>query len=46
MDNRETVSFIAGSGIKGNRYQTGKGKYSPFSDIREVTLIENETLEA
>lgn len=40
------AKLIAGTGIEGDRYQTGKGKYSEFPDIREVTLIEVETLEA
>lgn len=35
-----------GTGIEGDRYATGLGTYSPFPDIREVTLIEVETLEA
>ncbi len=38
--------LIAGTGIEGDRYATGKGKYSAFPDIREVTLMEVETLEA
>lgn len=38
--------LIEGVGIEGDRYATGKGTYSPFPDIREVTLIEVETLEA
>ncbi len=38
--------LIAGSGIEGDRYATGEGKYSEFPDIREVTLIEAETLQA
>ena len=46
MKNCKSASLISGSGIKGDRYQTGKGKYSQFADIREVTLIEIETLEA
>ena len=40
----QQASLIAGSGIDGDRYATGKGKYSPIPDIREVTLIEMETL--
>lgn len=31
-------------GLEGDRYMTGRGKYSDFPDIREVTLIETETL--
>ena len=40
------ATLIAGVGIDGDRYATGRGKYSDFPDIREVTLIEIETLEA
>ncbi len=40
------AKLIASTGIEGDRYATGKGKYSEFPDIREVTLIEVETLEA
>jgi MOSC domain-containing protein YiiM len=41
-----SATLIQGVGIDGDRYATGKGKYSEFPDIREVTLIEAETLEA
>lgn len=40
----QTASLKRGIGIEGDRYATGSGKYSPFPDIREVTLIEGETL--
>ena len=43
---QQAASLIAGHGIEGDRYALGTGKYSPFPDIREVTLIEIETLEA
>lgn len=43
---RPSAVLVAGRGIDGDRYATGTGKYSPFPDIREVTLIEVETLEA
>ena len=46
MRPHDTAGLVAGQGIVGDRYATGKGKYSPFPDIREVTLIEVETLEA
>jgi len=41
------ANLIAGVGIEGDRYATGKGFYSykPHAD-RQVTLIETETLEA
>ena len=43
---QQSAKLIAGQGIEGDRYALGTGKYSPFPDIREVTLIEVETLEA
>jgi MOSC domain-containing protein YiiM len=43
---QEAALLIAGQGIAGDRYATGRGHYSEFPDIREVTLIEVETLEA
>jgi MOSC domain-containing protein YiiM len=36
--------LIEGVGIEGDRYATGKGYYSAWPDIREVTLIDEETL--
>ncbi|MGB3243598.1 MAG: MOSC domain-containing protein [Sulfitobacter sp.] len=41
-----SARLIEGLGIEGDRYATGLGKYSQIPDIREVTLIEIETLEA
>jgi MOSC domain-containing protein YiiM len=46
MQERMTALLIAGQGIDGDRYATGRGHYSAFPDIREVTLIETETLDA
>ena len=46
MRAHETANLITGVGIEGDRYATGRGKYSDFPDIREVTLIEIETIEA
>jgi MOSC domain-containing protein YiiM len=46
MDSLNTARLLPGIGIEGDRYATGLGTYSPFPDIREVTLIETETLEA
>lgn len=42
------VRLIAGVGIEGDRYAKGidTGTYSALPDVREVTLIEVETLEA
>ena len=48
MQAHDTVEVIAGVGIKGDRYASdvNTGTYSEFPDIREVTLIEIETIEA
>ncbi len=46
MEGRASARLLPGIGIEGDRYATGLGTYSPFPDIREVTLIETETLEA
>ena len=40
------AQLVPGVGISGDRYALGTGKYSEFPDIREVTLIEAEALEA
>lgn len=37
---------VAGRGIEGDRYFLGTGTYSPRPDVREVTLIEQEALDA
>lgn len=37
---------VAGRGIVGDRYFLGNGSYSHRTDIREVTLIEQEALDA
>jgi hypothetical protein len=37
---------VAGRGIEGDRYFTGNGTYSPKADVREVTLFEQEVLDA
>jgi MOSC domain-containing protein YiiM len=46
MQSLDRVRAIAGVGLEGDRYATGRGHYSEFPDIREVTLIEVETLRA
>lgn len=46
MRARAAAELIAGTGIAGDRYATARGTYSAIPDIREVTLIEAETLEA
>lgn len=42
----DQAQLVAGRGIVGDRYYLGTGTYSPKPDVREVTLIEVEVLEA
>jgi MOSC domain-containing protein YiiM len=44
MQAQSSARLVAGSGIAGDRYALATGTYSPFPDIREITLIEVETL--
>jgi MOSC domain-containing protein YiiM len=46
MEELEEARLIAGKGIEGDRYLKGTGTYSPKPDVREVTLIEMEVLDA
>ena len=46
MQELPEARLIPGRGIEGDRYFLGTGTYSPKPDIREVTLIEMEVLEA
>jgi MOSC domain-containing protein YiiM len=46
MEELEEASLVAGRGIEGDRYFLGTGTYSAKPDIREVTLIEIEALNA
>ncbi|MQW90347.1 MOSC domain-containing protein [Sinorhizobium saheli] len=46
MEELAEAQLIAGRGIVGDRYYLGTGTYSPKPDVREVTLIEIEVLEA
>ena len=46
MEELDQAKLIAGRGIEGDRYFTGTGTYSPKPDVREVTLIEIEVLDA
>jgi hypothetical protein len=46
MEELEEAECIAGRGIVGDRYFFGTGTYSPKPDVREVTLIEQEALDA
>jgi len=46
MEELQEAECVAGRGIVGDRYYTGTGTYSPKPDVREVTLIEQEALDA
>lgn len=46
MEELAEARLVAGRGINGDRYFLGTGTYSPKPDVREVTLIEMEALEA
>lgn len=43
---QHSAQLLPGVGIEGDRYALGTGKYSSIPDIREVTLIEIETITA
>ena len=40
------AELIKNKGIKGDRYYNGSGKYSGITDIRDITIIEKEVLDA
>ena len=48
VDMRELpyAELVKDKGIKGDRYFKGNGKYSDIPDVRDVTLIEKEVLDA
>ena len=46
MEELSEAQCVAGRGIVGDRYFEGLGTYSPKPDVREVTLIEQEALDA
>lgn len=46
MEELQEATCVAGRGIVGDRYFAGIGTYSPKPDVREVTLIEQEALDA
>ena len=46
MEEVSEAHCVAGRGIVGDRYFHGTGTYSPKPDTREVTLIEQEALDA
>ena len=41
-----SAELVEGRGIRGDRYFRGTGKYSHIPDIRDVTIIEQEVLDA
>ncbi|MPZ35709.1 MAG: MOSC domain-containing protein [Rhodospirillales bacterium] len=46
MEELTEARLVPGKGVEGDRYFLGTGTYSPKPDVREVTLIEMEVLEA
>jgi MOSC domain-containing protein YiiM len=46
MEELREAKLVPGRGIEGDRYFKGTGTYSPKPDVREVTLIEMEALDA
>ncbi|MFC7052605.1 MOSC domain-containing protein [Hansschlegelia quercus] len=46
MEELTEAHCVAGRGIKGDRYYLGNGTYSPKPDTREISLIEQEALDA
>ncbi|RZN16630.1 MOSC domain-containing protein [Bradyrhizobium sp. Leo121] len=46
MEELAEAECVVGRGIVGDRYYSGLGTYSPKPDVREVTLIEQEALDA
>ena len=46
MEELFEATCVAGRGLLGDRYHAGLGTYSAKPDVREVTLMEQETLDA
>ena len=46
MQELSEAELVKDKGIKGDRYYKGTGKYSHIPDVRDVTLIEKEVLDA
>ena len=46
MEELSVAELVKDKGIKGDRYFKGTGKYSHIPDVRDVTLIEKEVLDA
>jgi MOSC domain-containing protein YiiM len=44
MESRDEVTAVADGGIRGDRYFTGRGHYSPY-DVCQVTLVDSAALE-
>ena len=44
MKELKEATLVEGKGIIGDRYYNNTGKYLSISDIRDVTIIENEVL--
>jgi MOSC domain-containing protein YiiM len=43
MESRESVAAVASGGLRGDRYFTGRGYYSPY-DVCQVTLVDSGAL--
>ena len=46
MQELSVAELVKDKGIEGDRYYKGTGKYSHIPDVRDVTLIEKEVLDA
>ena len=46
MQELSVAELVTDKGIKGDRYFEWTGKYSHISDVRDVTIIEKEVLDA
>tara|TARA_B100001027_G_scaffold147197_1_gene102907 strand:- start:205 stop:690 length:486 start_codon:yes stop_codon:yes gene_type:complete len=46
MQELSVAELVTDKGIKGDRYFEGTGKYSHIPDVRDVTIIEKEVLDA
>ena len=46
MQELSVAELIKNNGIRGDRYFKGNGKYLNIPDIREITIIEKEVLDA
>lgn len=45
MDRADSVEAVAGRGLRGDRYFTGTGYYSPY-DVCQVTFVAREAIDA